>query len=219
MPLIVSFFWKEPIRTERYSAKKQLDTLRSGGAFVFRSVEVRWMIVFAALIATTSKLWFFTYNPYFELVGIPLAEYGVIFFLLNIVAWLSSRYAYKTESYLGERRSIAGMILCVGVPILAMGLVPFQPLAYLVVVQNVVRGFMKPFVGDYLNRRIASNVRATVLSVQSAIANLIAIIGLALFGFLIAKFNVLHALAILGIASLTIGILSYRSYARRSEER
>jgi MFS family permease len=215
IPLVVSFFWKEPIRIENYSVEKQLNLLKRGGLFVLHSVEVRWMVGFAALMATTSKLWFFTYNPYFELVGINISQYGVIFFLLNIVAWLSSHYAYKLESYMGERRSIVLMVLCVGAPILIMGFVPIWPFAYLVVVQNVVRGFMRPFVGDYMNRHIETDVRATVLSVQSSVSNLVSILGLAGFGFLIARFNLLNALIMLGLAVLSIGTLSYKSYKKR----
>lgn len=213
--LVASFFWKEPIRIGHYSMRKQLNVLKQGGTFVLRSVEVRWMVGFAALIATTSKLWFFTYNPYFELVGIKIVQYGIIFFLLNVVAWFSSHYAYKLENYIGEGKSIVGMILCVGVPILIMGLIPIWPFAYLVLIQNVVRGSMRPFVGDYMNRHIETDVRATVLSVQSSASNLVAIVGLAGFGFFIAHFNLPHSLTILGLVSLGVGALSYRSYEKK----
>ncbi len=215
IPLAASLFWKEPVRTERYSIRRQLGILKGGGAFVARSVEVRWMVGFAALLATTSKLWFFTYNPYFELVGVDIAQYGLIFFLLNAVAWLASSHAYQLERIVGERRCLLGMVLCIGVPILLMGLVPIGPFAYLVIVQNIVRGFMRPFVGDYLNRHITSEIRATVLSVQSSTSNLVAIVGLAGFGFMIHELDLLRSLTILGMAVLGLGLLSYRSYQKR----
>lgn len=214
VPFVTSFFWKEPTRTQVYSMRRQFDVLKRGGMFVLRSKEVRWMVGFAALVATTSKLWFFTYNPYFEFVGIDVAYYGIIFFFLNIVAWLSSHYAYALEKYLGEEKSIIGMVACVGVPILIMGLVPLWPFAYLVLVQNVVRGFMRPFVGDYMNRHIETDVRATVLSVQSTVSNSVAIVGLAVFGFLIAQFDLLHSLIVLGATSLLLGTMSYRYYKK-----
>lgn len=215
VPLVVAFFFKEPTRTGHYSVQKQIEVLKQGIAFAIRSVEVRWMIGFAALLATTSKVWFFTYNPYFELVGLPLAYYGVIFFCLNAVAWLSSHYAYKAEHWIGEKACVIGMILCVGIPILIMGCIPIQPFAYLVVVQNIVRGFMRPFVGDYMNRHITSNIRATVLSVQSSTANLMAIIGLAVFGFLTGTLGLLHSLVMLGVVAIGLGALSYLTYVKK----
>lgn len=214
--LCAALFLKEPVvTTERYSAREHLNRLKQGIFFVIHSREVRWMIGFAALLATTSKVWFFTYNPYFELVGLPLAQYGVIFFCLNVVAWWSSRNAYKIERYLGERICIVSMILCIGVPILLMGCLPLQPLAYLVIVQNVVRGFMSPFVGGYVNRHLTSTVRATGLSAQSSIANVLAIVGLSAFGFFTGAFGLLHSLILLGVIALGLGALSYAVYARK----
>lgn len=87
--------------------------------------------------------------------------------------------------------------------------------AYLVFVQNVVRGFMAPFVVDYLHRHIKSNVRATVISTKSSMANLVSIFGLAIFGFMTAHVNLLHSMMILGIATLILGAISYRSYQNK----
>jgi MFS family permease len=215
IPLVSAFFFKEPAKTERFSVQKQFDVLKQGSRFMMKSVNVRWMIGFAALLATTSKVWFFTYNPYFEKVGVPLEMYGVIFFLLNAVAWLSSHYAYKLEQIFGERWCIVGMVLCLGIPILLMGLVPIQPFAYLVLIQNVVRGFMRPFVGDYMNRHIATHMRATVLSMQSSAANLVSVLGLAIFGLFTKNLSLLTSLTLLGVIALTLGTWSYRTYVKK----
>lgn len=219
IPLVSAFFWKEPIRTEKYSMGRQVEYLKQGMSFAFRSVEVRWMLGFAALILTTAKVWFFTYNPYFELVGVPIAHYGLIFFLLNLVAWLSSHYAYRIEKILGERKCILIAVLCVGGPIVLMALIPIHPFAYLVLVQNIVRGFMRPFLEDYIHQHISAadrtGIRATVMSVQTTVANLTAIVGLAGFGYLTGHLDLLTSLGILGFLCLVLGGLSYRSYVRK----
>ena len=173
------------------------------------------MIGLAALLTTASTVWFFTYNPYFELVEVPLAQYGLIFFCLNVVAWLSSHYSHQIERYLGKRSCIIGMILCISVPVLIMGCFPMQLVAYLVVVQNITRGFMRPFIGNYMNQHIESNVRATILSTQSSIANMVAVICLALFGFFIGEFGLLPSLVLLGVAVMGLGMLSYATYVKK----
>jgi MFS family permease len=217
IPLVAAFCMKEPVCSKRYSISEQLRTLKQGIMFGVRSSEVRWIVGFAALISTKSKLWFFTYNPYFELVHLDLAFYGIIFFLLNVIAWLSSHYAYRTEARLGERKCILGMILCVGIPILLMGCVPIRPFVGLVLVQNVVRGFMRPFVGGYLHRHAADDIRATVLSLQSSFSNVTSIVALAVFGFSIGHLGLLGSLKLLGGATLILGSLSYASYVRRAK--
>ncbi len=212
IPLTAGFFLKEPTRTEHYSAKKQFSVIRDSALFMRDSVRARWMVAFAALLATTGKVWFFTYNPYFEVVKLGFAEYGLIFFALNIVAYLSSLHAHKIEQRIGEKNCVIGLVLCLGIPIILMGLVPIQPFAYLVLVQNVVRGFMRPFTVDYMNRHATSRIRATVLSVQSSMANLTSIVSLAMFGWLTGHSTLLHSLVTLGVMSLSLGWVSYRTY-------
>lgn len=212
IPLGAALFMQEPGGKKHYSIGVQIRVLKDGIMFSVRSKEVRWMVGFAALVGTTSKVWFFTYNPYFEFVHLDLALYGVIFFLLNIVAWISSHYAYKIEEYLGERGCIIGMMLCVGVPILVMGIAPLRPIAFLVLVQNIVRGAMRPFVGSYLHRHVENNVRVTVLSFKSTFANVVSIGALAMFGFFIGHLGLLTTLDILGISMLVLGAMSYMSY-------
>ena len=172
------------------------------------------MVGFSALMATTAKVWFFMYNPYFEIVRLPIAQYGVVFFLLNVVAFTTSRFAYRIEERLGERRCVLLMIGCVAVPILLMAALPTMASAYLVLVQNVVRGFMRPFSGAYLNRHIPSSIRATLLSVESSSATALSIVTLALFGVLVRNIGVLAALAVLGTSSLLAGGWSYRTYRK-----
>lgn len=214
IPLVASFCMKEPRQTKHYSAQQQVNVLKQGWVFTVRSREVRWMIGFAALIAAISKVWFFTYNPYFELVGVDIGYYGVIFFLLNIVAWLSSHHAQTIEGRLGERSCILVMILCMGMPILCMGLLPIRPFAYLVLVQNIVRGFMPPFVKEYVQRHISADIRATVASFHSSATNLAAVAGMIGFAFLIRDASLPGSLVVLGSLALIAGGLQYRLYKK-----
>ena len=215
IPLIVSFFFEEPEVTELYSMKKQLETLRNGVSYAIRSPEIRWMIGFSALLMGASKVWFFTYNPYFEAVGIPLAYYGVIFFLLNIVAWAFSHWSHRIRELLSERSCVASMIACVGVPILVMSILPYPITVYLILCQNVVRGFMRPFSEGFMNRHIISEkVRVTVLSTRSALSEMVTVMSLAWFGLMEKGLGLLASLAILGIVVIILGKVSYSRYRK-----
>ncbi len=215
IPLVATFYLKEDRAKKPYSAKEHISVLKRGVMFAIKKPELVWIIGLCALVMGASKIWFFTYNPYFEKVGIDLKYFGIIFFFLNIVAWFFSKYAYRIETRFKERTLVATMILCVGLPILLMGLLPFWPMALLVVVQNVVRGFMKPFVGNFMNRHIDSeDVRATALSVRSTLTEVVSIVSLAWFGFMDKSLGLLTSLVVLGIVVLVLGKLSYMRYKR-----
>ncbi len=215
IPLVASFFLKEEEITSDYNIKKQIDILKKGVVFAIRKPEVRWVIGLCALVLGASKIWFFTYNPYFEKVGIDLRYYGVIFFFLNVVAWLCSHHAHRIEECLGEKRCVLVMILSVGIPILLMGIFPCWPMAFLVIVQNVVRGFMRPFVGNFMNRHIDSEeIRATTLSVRSTLTDIVSILSLSWFGLMDKRLGLLSSLVVLGAVVLVLGKLSYARYKR-----
>lgn len=216
IPLIALFFLVESNGNQKqYSMKEQVRTLIEGMKYVIRKAEIRWIIGLCALIMGASKIWFFAYNPYFERVGIDIRYYGFIFFLLNIVAWGFSHYAHSIENHFKESFCVKGIIFCVGIPILLMGIFPFWPMAYLVISQNIVRGFMGPFVGAFTNNHIQSeSIRATVLSVRSSLTDSVTIVSLALFGLMEKPFGLLPSLVILGIIVLTLGKFSFIRYRK-----
>ncbi len=215
----VSFFaawcFKEPARSGSYEIKKQLLLIKEGFVYSMKKAELRWIIGFCALLMAAGKLWFFTYNPYFETVGIDLKFYGFIFFLLNIIAWFSSRFVKRIEEFLGEERCMLFMILSTGVPILLMGLFPVWFAAYLVLIQNLVRGFITPFLGGFINKHIQSErLRATVLSVRSSSTNAVIVLALAGFGLMTGNLGLLSSLIVLGGTVLVLGGMSFRSYKK-----
>lgn len=202
--------------TPQQFMREHIALLKRGIGIALNSVELRWMIGFATLLTVTSKVWFFTYNPYFEVVQLPLYWYGVIFFCANIIAWSTSHFADRAEKYLGEHTCVVGMVIFLGVPITLMGLFPSQLLAWIVLAQNIVRGFMQPFINDYMNRHITDeSVRATVLSVRTSVGHAIEIIALTVLGVCITRMTLPATLIALGITVLALGTVTYRTYRTR----
>lgn len=214
IPFTIAFLFDESAIVQKYSVKSQFEIIKMGLKYVRGKKEVRWIIGFSALIMGSSKIWFFTYNPYFELVHIKIEHYGFIFFLLNLVAWLFSRYATEVEQKFGEKNCVWLMILFIGVPVMLMGSIPMWPLAYFVLFQNIVRGFMMPFTNDFMNRHLSSDIRVTVLSMRSSMSNFISIFTLSTFGAILKTSGVLISLQILGTMVLLIGAVSFRQYLK-----
>ena len=215
--LIVLCF-KEPIQTQKYNFKEQVDLMKVSVLFVANNKAVKWVVGYISLIVVSSKLWFFTYNPYFELVGLEIKYYGVIFCLLNIVAWFFSYNAFRIERRIGEKFCMIAMILFIGLPILLMSTIVSQIMVSMVLLQNVVRGFMVPFLGDFLNRRLDSKNRATVISIKSAVSGFVSVISLSLFGFVLKIWPLALSLQILGVTVLLLGLIEIIQYRKIFEK-
>jgi MFS family permease len=211
---IVVFFFKEPTVNKKYTPKDQVSIMKVSLLFVSNHKKVKWIIFFVTLIGVTSKIWFFTYNPYFEFVGLDLKYYGLVFFALNIVAWFFSKNVSNISKRVNNFNIIILLVLMIAIPILVMSTAPSVFCVWLVCFQNVARGFMGPFFGEFMNKHLNSENRATVLSIQSAISGLAQFIALGAFGVLLKTNDLLFCLQILGIIILIFGSLAIFKYKK-----
>jgi MFS family permease len=213
LSLGATLFLKEPPRSKKFTRREQWGMMKSGILFTANHKSVRWIIGFTTLIGVTSKIWFFTYNPYFELVKLDLKYYGIVFFTLNLIAWFFSKYAHEISHRFSEKTISILMVFLIGLPILFMGSIVAIVSVCMVFPQNIVRGFMRPFFGEYLNRHLNSENRATVISVQQSIGGFAQFVCLGIFGFLTKSWGLPFCLQILSITVLGLGswyILRYK---------
>jgi len=217
LPFIAMLFFKEhPKERHAYNAKLHLETIRKGVLFVFKSQEIRWIIALSVIIGTVSKVWFFTYNAYFELTNIPLTLFGVIFFAINVVAWGFSNYADSIKSRYGEEKPLIMMYMVMSVPIILMGAFVHPAMVIMVLLPNFARGFFRPLMSGYLNKRIEDTARSTVLSTSSSITELAKFVGLMMFGFVLKVVTLPTGLIVLGVCACIACVANYISYKKLS---
>lgn len=181
---------------------------------VMNEGRILWVILFATLIGVSSKLWFFTYNPYFEMVGLDIKYFGLIFFALNVVMAVSSHYANEISNKIDNKFGIIFSIGFLTIPMIAMGLFVSKWSIVLVLCQNFIRGYLEPFTANIINSRIESRKRATIQSVKGAIYQACEVACMALFSGLIHYSTLGHALAWLGVAASACGLILTYYYVK-----
>lgn len=202
----------EPPRTT--PTAKHWDLMKLSVLFVANNRKVKWIIAYTVLLTVIGKVWFFTYNPYFELVELPLVMYGWVFFGLNVVAAVFSGGAAWLAKRVSPGASVVSMVALTGMSIVLMALVIATPMVALVLVQNVVRGYLKPFMGQFLHDHLDSENRATVSSVQSAVDGFGQVVLLGMFGLVLKVAQLPASLLLLGVFTLGTGgalLVQYRS--------
>ena len=203
IPLICVFILTEPPREiTELTVNEHVKQMRKGLIDTCSSNKVVWITLYACIMGTASKIWFFTYNPYCEKVGIEVKDFGWLFFFINLIAWISSIYGQKVEKKIGEKAVAYILIPTIGIPIFAMGILPLPIMSYCVLFQNIIRGMAGPFIDGMTEKFLKSETRATVLSVQSSIMCAFAAIGLWLFGKIVDRQGLLESLEIIGIITL-----------------
>ncbi len=203
---VLSISFDEPPIGHKYNLEKQWQITKDGFKLFLENKTIRWITGFSILLGVTSKLWFFTYNRYFEMVGLRFTEFGMVFSVLNIVAWLSSTYAYRIKSYLGKFGTLILMMLTISLPMTVMGMHVSSISVVLVFFQNITRGLLRPISEEIINGQIEdSEIRATVISISSAIDSVVDFFALISFGWMIGTIGLPNSLVVCGMTTFVLG--------------
>ena len=133
---------------------------------------LRSAILYSSIMgtATLTMAWFV--QPYFAHLALPMALYGVLIPLLNLVTGIVSIRAWQVEERLGRNGVMIFIAAGIAGGYLLMGLCGgLAGLVFLFVFYGV-RGVATPVLRNQINELTPSDIRATVLSVRSLVIRL-----------------------------------------------
>lgn len=139
-------------------------------------VELRWLIVYSAVInaATLTMVWFI--QIYWTTAQIPIAWFGVLWATLMCVGAVVAAKAHLIESRLGRRRALLWLIILPVAGYVFLGAHVAQWSIIFITLFYVARGMNNPIMKSYVNGLITSDERAKILSVQNAIGRLVFVV-------------------------------------------
>jgi len=205
----VAFTLVEPARHKLDNSEGNLKSiLRIVKYSLHDHTEIKWLIMYSAMIGVSilTMVWFV--QPYLKLVGLPLALFGVVWAGLQFSVGIFSFYAHRIELFVGRKRTLILLVLITVICYFLLSV--FQSLwsIIFIVILYFVRGISYPVVKDYINQTITSDIRATVLSVTSMIRRLMFSIFGPLAGWIADLYSLRAALMLCGIIFLFWGGIS-----------
>jgi MFS family permease len=203
---VAGLMLREPPRAKGGHARGELYYLYKIGRFaLYKNAEVRWLILLAALVNGLGTVGFWLYQPYFELCGIPLYYFGLIFALFNVFAATSGKAAFAVERLLGKRVALISLPVLLGASLFAMAAF-VTPFGFLFVLfAQFVRGFSHPVISDYINRHTWSDKRATVMSIKNLVSRLVFVAAAPAVGVAVDHGDVRLGLLLAGVATVVVG--------------
>ena len=205
----LSYSFKEPQRHKMIFKKGYLiDIFRIIKTVVLDDKKLKWFIIFSGVLFGFNGAGLWLYQPYFEISGLDIVYFGIVFASFNVVAAVSSKYAHKIESIIGLKYSLLSLVLITVISYLLMGNFVFLFGFSFVFLQQFVRGFSTPIIEDYINQITSSEIRATVLSIQNMSRKFFYAMIIPIIGWIADVYSLLQALEIIGITVLVIGSFS-----------
>lgn len=210
-------FWIIPLALSLYEPQRQKPEKReSSFVSMWRLIrfslhdhkEVKWLIIYSSVAATSTLTMFWFIQVYLQKVGVPVGFFGVILSTLLISAAIFSWNADRIEKFLGKRKSL--LILAIFPALGYFLLAEFQSVWSLIflLLFYAVRGINNPVMLNYINGLITSEKRATVLSVKNLIGRLMFCVVGPLAGWMNDVFSLKVALLFSGGIFFILGLVS-----------
>lgn len=189
-------------------AKNYWATLVRGLKQPLHDSQIRWYFILIFFIA--SIIGFFSIiimQPLIIFKGINVMHIGYVFSAGSLVGALAAIYADKIASLATERFSLMLIIFIPAVSLLLMGVNNAFVFIIFLLLYFGARGFGYPMLKKYIQQRLSSDTRTTVLSIENLLDSLAGAISLPLFGFIADRISINYTTVLLGALLLLGGSL------------
>jgi MFS family permease len=194
--LPLALLLKEPEREALKAQNPLRDILRICRS-TFRDARLRLLMLYSALILSTGVVGVWAYFFYYESLGISIGWFGVLFALFQLSSAWGSSNAHRAQRRLGTHVSLF-LTMGIALNLLLIGIFRSAFLIPLIFLNAFLWGFSYPIFMDLLNRQIASNIRATVLSVANMTGSLSYVLLAPVFGKLVDTMSLGPSFVLLG---------------------
>jgi MFS family permease len=190
--------------------RKTYHEIENSLKLLFEDKRRLWFVLFFSFIFLATRLGFWTYQPYMELVGLPLSLFGMVFAALYLFSAFWSKYADFLERKARENLTLFLMPVLVIVPMILLSRFVFLwSLSFFLILQ-VTFGSHEPILKNHLNRLCPSEVRATMLSVQNMVGNLVFALFAPFLGSFVDRLGLQNALLVFALVIIILGLVMWQ---------
>jgi len=165
---VIALGFSEPSSGEgRVRMRDKIADIRDCFGKVKADRQLTLLIINSGLVASVIFIAQKFYQPQMQAAGIPIAYFGVIFAAVSILGALVVRRIHAIEERVGMKRAIllSGLIPAYAMLVLA-GFSTALVIVAAITLINTLHIMRLPLFSDYINKRIPSDRRATMLSLE-----------------------------------------------------
>lgn len=199
--LMAAYNFNEPPINKDYEEKQQgnsiLSQLMTSVTVLRMRKVVLYLILFSSLIGSLQTTVFFYSQKYFSDMSYSKTAIAIICALSSFIEAISSKYAYKLENLLKLKGTLIGISLINIFSLIGLAFIKDLSVVFFLLT-SITGGLAFTIFSDYINSRIPSEYRATILSFDS----------LCFSAFMISVFPIFGILAEKNGFSITFGIIA-----------
>ncbi len=192
---------KEPQRQSTHRKfSGQLAVYKESFRLSLSNLDVRKLIAVGIILALPMYVFTTLLNqPYLISRGFDVQSLGVVFALITGVSGFIASFSNVIERKIRKRLSFLLIFLSMSILLIFLGLIQSPFVLTIIISFYVIDNYKNIIIDNYLNLEIDSESRATVLSVQSFINNILISIMFVFIGYLVDILSIDIVLIVMGI--------------------
>lgn len=219
--LMAAYNFNEPPINKSLEEKQQDNSILTQlitSVMVLRMRKVvLYLILFSALIGSLQTTVFFYSQQYFSDMSYSKTAIAIICAISSFIEAISSKYAYKLENLLKLKGTLISISLINIFSLMGLALIKDLSVVFFLLT-SITGGLAFTIFSDYINSRIPSEYRATILSFDSLCFSAFMISVFPIFGILAEKngFSITFGIiALLYIPAMTFLMLKLRKHKNK----
>ncbi len=165
LAVVVAFTMTEPKVSEARERPSYWSLITQSARLIKDMPTVRYIILLYGIIGVASVAPILFFQPFLTDHGVPLGQVGLYQVPVRIVAVVGALAAYRAVAAWGERRVIYLLPILSVASFALLGLWDSIGAAAIFPILAITLAMARPVVTSYLNQRVPSEQRATILSV------------------------------------------------------
>jgi MFS family permease len=198
---------KEESYLQHLGQSWRISTRGAAGFFVF----------YAATIWFFFSIGFWLWQPYLDLSTVPLAWFGFIYAIQNVIGGFSAKQAHRIERKIGTRNALLVIPLGLAAVFILESQFVFVLGFIFIFMHSLFSGPFHPLLEDYINKRIPSSRRATVLSIKNMVNSLLFLTLSPMIGYFVDLYSLTAALFLMGSMLVAISLVFFFLYQKKTE--
>ena len=206
---------KEPLnKSQSQSFRPQITQYFQSFKQSLSNLFVRQILILSIIL--TLPMYVFTTllsQPYLTSRGFSVTSLGIVFAFITGISGLIAGFSDKIESKLKKRFAFLLVFISFSILLISLGLTKNQMAVIFVVGFYIIDNFKNIIIDNYLNQSISSDSRATILSLQSFLNNIVISVSFVFVGYFVDVFSISTVLISMGILIGVFGIF-YLSFSK-----
>lgn len=175
-----------------------------------------YFVLYAAAIGLFFSLGFWLWQPYLQHIALPVPAFGFLYAAMNVLGGLVSRHAHHIEARIGMRWALLLIPLLLAAAFLLESQTAVVWGFAWIGLQTVAGGAFNPLLEAYVNKRIPSARRATVLSIKNMLGSVLFMTLSPLLGHAVDVYSLPTALLLMGVVLVLVAAGFALAYRRRA---